>query len=49
VRVGLVGEKFFLENVTSDVSCDVGRGFSDTNKKTNYIACLETTRRIYYA
>ena len=26
---------------------DVGRGFSDTNKKTNYIARLKTVRRIY--
>ena len=32
--------------VTSDISV-MSEGFSDTNKKTNYIARLETARRIY--
>jgi hypothetical protein len=31
------------------IGCSVRcrKGFLDTNKKTNYIACLETARRIY--
>jgi hypothetical protein len=31
------------------IGCFMGcrKGFSDTNKKTNYIAPLETARRIY--
>jgi hypothetical protein len=32
---------------TSDVSWDVERGFQILIKKTNYIARLETVRRIY--
>jgi hypothetical protein len=46
VRLGLVGEKFLEKcHIRCFVRCR--KGFSDTNKKTNYIACMETTRRIY--
>jgi hypothetical protein len=42
----LVGErKIFRYHIGCFVGCR--KGFSDTNKKTNYIACLETKRRIY--
>ena len=43
VRVCLVRE---MKIFGYHIGCfgDVGRGFSDTNKKTNYIARLETAR-----
>jgi hypothetical protein len=39
--------KSFWKNITSNVPCNVGRGFRMLIKKTNYIACLETARWIY--
>jgi hypothetical protein len=46
VRLYLVGErKFFRCRIGCFVGCQ--KEFSDTNKKTNYIARLETVRQIY--
>jgi hypothetical protein len=47
VKALLRCENFLVKNITSDVSCDVGRSFRILIKKTNYIACLKTPRRIY--
>jgi hypothetical protein len=38
-----------VKNFVMSYGCFMGcrKGCSDTNKKTNYITCLETARRIY--
>jgi hypothetical protein len=44
--VGLVGWKFFRK-ISHRMFRTMSEGVFYTNKKTNYIACLETARRIY--
>jgi hypothetical protein len=49
-RVCLLREKkinFYVSYRTFDYLTRCRKGFSDTNKKTNFITRLETTRRIY--
>jgi hypothetical protein len=40
-------EHFFFVKMSIECSVRCWKEFSDTNKKTNYIACLKTARQIY--